>query len=131
MATVRLSAGEFHYVSYRDRAGNAAGTAAWAAQRLLDLGTGCPRPCRRRLQGDHARSAWAWWQHPHQHVLAAKRAAGTSVPPFSRDWMTWIKPSAWSGPVRADAGATDLDHFRILRQRDRAGGLIHEYRLVA
>ena len=27
-------------------------------------------------------------------------------------------------------GVTDLDHFR-LRRRDRAGGLIHEYRLVA
>jgi hypothetical protein len=25
---------------------------------------------------------------------------------------------------------TDLDHFRVLR-RDRAGGVIHEYRLVA
>jgi hypothetical protein len=27
-------------------------------------------------------------------------------------------------------GITDLDHFRI-RRRDRAGGIIHEYRLVA
>ena len=27
-------------------------------------------------------------------------------------------------------GVTDLDHFRV-RRRDRAGGLIHEYRLVA
>jgi transposase InsO family protein len=27
-------------------------------------------------------------------------------------------------------GVTDLDHFRV-QQRDRAGGLIHEYRLVA
>jgi hypothetical protein len=27
-------------------------------------------------------------------------------------------------------GVTDLDHFRILR-RDRTGGVIHEYRLVA
>ena len=27
-------------------------------------------------------------------------------------------------------GVTDLDRFRI-RQRDRAGGVIHEYRLVA
>jgi len=27
-------------------------------------------------------------------------------------------------------GATDLDYFRVLR-RDRAGGAIHEYRLVA
>jgi len=27
-------------------------------------------------------------------------------------------------------GVTDLDHFRVLR-RDRAGGVIHEYRLVA
>jgi hypothetical protein len=27
-------------------------------------------------------------------------------------------------------GVTDLDHFRLLR-RDRAGGVIHEYRLVA
>ena len=27
-------------------------------------------------------------------------------------------------------GATDLDHFRV-RRRDRAGGVIHEYRLVA
>ena len=26
--------------------------------------------------------------------------------------------------------ATDLDHFRV-RRRDRAGGVIHEYRLVA
>jgi len=26
--------------------------------------------------------------------------------------------------------ATDLEHFRVLR-RDRAGGVIHEYRLVA
>jgi putative transposase len=25
---------------------------------------------------------------------------------------------------------TDLDHFRV-RRRDRAGGVIHEYRLVA
>ncbi len=27
-------------------------------------------------------------------------------------------------------GITDLDHFRV-RRRDRAGGVIHEYRLVA
>jgi hypothetical protein len=27
-------------------------------------------------------------------------------------------------------GVTDLDHFRV-RQRDRVGGVIHEYRLVA
>jgi hypothetical protein len=27
-------------------------------------------------------------------------------------------------------GVTDLDHFRVKR-RDRAGGVIHEYRLVA
>jgi hypothetical protein len=27
-------------------------------------------------------------------------------------------------------GATDLDSFRV-RRRDRAGGVIHEYRLVA
>jgi putative transposase len=27
-------------------------------------------------------------------------------------------------------GTTDLDHFRV-RRRDRAGGVIHEYRLVA
>jgi hypothetical protein len=27
-------------------------------------------------------------------------------------------------------GVTDLDHFRVLR-RNRAGGVIHEYRLVA
>ena len=27
-------------------------------------------------------------------------------------------------------GVTDLDHFQIQR-RDRAGGVIHEYRLVA
>jgi putative transposase len=27
-------------------------------------------------------------------------------------------------------GITDLDHFRVLR-RDRAGGVIHEYHLVA
>jgi putative transposase len=29
-------------------------------------------------------------------------------------------------------GVNDLDHFRVSgRQRDRAGGVIHEYRLVA
>src|SRR5271163_863748 len=27
-------------------------------------------------------------------------------------------------------GVTDLDHFRV-RRRDRAGGVIHEYRLMA
>jgi hypothetical protein len=27
-------------------------------------------------------------------------------------------------------GVIDLDHFRV-RRRDRAGGVIHEYRLVA
>ena len=27
-------------------------------------------------------------------------------------------------------GVTDLDHFRV-RRRDHAGGVIHEYRLVA
>ena len=27
-------------------------------------------------------------------------------------------------------GVTDLDHFRV-RRHDRAGGVIHEYRLVA
>jgi hypothetical protein len=27
-------------------------------------------------------------------------------------------------------GTTDLDHFRV-RRRDRAGGVTHEYRLVA
>ena len=32
--------------------------------------------------------------------------------------------AAWSD------GVTDLDHFRVQR-RDRAGGAIHEYRLVA
>jgi putative transposase len=31
---------------------------------------------------------------------------------------------------RLPDGVTDLDHFRVQR-RDRAGGVIHEYRLVA
>src|SRR5690242_4870011 len=36
-----------------------------------------------------------------------------------------------AAPLRpAPDGVTDLDHFR-LRRRDRAGGVIHEYRLVA
>ncbi len=36
-----------------------------------------------------------------------------------------------SAPLRPlPDGATGLDHFR-LRRRDRAGGVIHEYRLVA
>ena len=38
------------------------------------------------------------------------------------------------GPSRATATrpdrVTDLDHFRV-RRHDRAGGVIHEYRLVA
>jgi transposase InsO family protein len=33
-------------------------------------------------------------------------------------------------PRPLPGGATDLDHFRI-RQRDRAEGVMHEYRLVA
>jgi putative transposase len=36
-----------------------------------------------------------------------------------------------AAPLRPlPGGVTDLDHFRI-RRRDRAGGVIHEYRLVA
>ena len=36
-----------------------------------------------------------------------------------------------AAPLRSlPDGVTDLDHFRVQR-RDRAGGVIHEYRLVA
>ena len=36
-----------------------------------------------------------------------------------------------AAPLRPlPGGVTDLDHFRVQR-RDRAGGMIHEYRLVA
>jgi hypothetical protein len=36
-----------------------------------------------------------------------------------------------AAPLRPlPGGVTDLDRFRVLR-RDRAGGVIHEYRLVA
>ena len=36
-----------------------------------------------------------------------------------------------AAPLRPlPTGVTDLDHFRVLR-RDRAGGVIREYRLVA
>jgi hypothetical protein len=36
-----------------------------------------------------------------------------------------------AAPLRPlPAGVTELDHFRV-RRRDRAGGVIHEYRLVA
>ena len=36
-----------------------------------------------------------------------------------------------AAPLRPQPdGVTDLDHFRV-RRRDRAGGVIHEYRLVA
>jgi len=36
-----------------------------------------------------------------------------------------------AAPLRpAPDGVTDLDHFRV-RRRDRAGGVIHEYHLVA
>jgi len=36
-----------------------------------------------------------------------------------------------AAPLRPlPGGVTDLDHFRV-RRRDRAGGVIHEYRLVA
>ena len=36
-----------------------------------------------------------------------------------------------AAPLRAlPDGITDLDHFRV-RRHDRAGGVIHEYRLVA
>jgi len=36
-----------------------------------------------------------------------------------------------AAPLRSlPAGVTDLDHFRV-RRHDRAGGVIHEYRLVA
>jgi putative transposase len=36
-----------------------------------------------------------------------------------------------AAPLRAlPDGVTDLDHFRV-RRRDRAGGVIHEYRLAA
>jgi putative transposase len=36
-----------------------------------------------------------------------------------------------AAPLRAPPdGVTDVDHFRVQR-RDRAGGVIHEYHLVA
>jgi putative transposase len=36
-----------------------------------------------------------------------------------------------AAPLRPlPVGVTDLDHFRV-RRHDRAGGVIHEYRLVA
>ena len=44
----------------------------------------------------------------------------------------WPHPTLnQAAPLRAlPDGVTDLDHFRVLR-RHRAGGVIHEYRLVA
>jgi hypothetical protein len=35
-----------------------------------------------------------------------------------------------AAPLRPPDGVTDLDHFRV-RRRDGAGGVIHEYHLVA
>jgi putative transposase len=50
------------------------------------------------------------------------------------DFYNSHRPAPCAGPGRATAPlpdrVTDLDHFRVQRQ-DRAGGVIHEYRLVA
>jgi putative transposase len=62
--------------------------------------------------------------------IAARRPVG--IVPASR--LSHARPHRTlnqAAPLRPlPDGATDLDHFRVLR-RDRAGGVIHEYRLVA
>jgi hypothetical protein len=47
-------------------------------------------------------------------------------------WRAYADPGQnQAAPLRPLPDAvTDLDHFRV-RRRDRAGGIIHEYRLVA
>jgi hypothetical protein len=51
-----------------------------------------------------------------------------SLPGLSRRESWWKDAEILMLPL--PGGVTDLDRFRVLR-RDRAGGVIHEYRLVA
>jgi putative transposase len=57
-----------------------------------------------------------------------------SVPREHEDFCSTHRPHRalnQAAPLRpVPDGVTDLDHFRV-RRRDRAGGVIHEYRLVA
>ena len=52
-------------------------------------------------------------------------------PEFPRERVV-LSPNGYNQDVFRPLpdGVTDLDHFRVQR-RDRAGGVIHEYRLVA
>jgi hypothetical protein len=78
------------------------------------------RPCV------HSRLTW-----PDRAWLAL--LAGT-LPAGRPAAMRFAPAAPRPGPGRATAalpdGVTDLDHFRV-RRHDRAGGVIHEYRLVA
>src|ERR1039457_6177683 len=48
-----------------------------------------------------------------------------------RSRKSWHRALDQAAPLRPlPDGITDLDHFRV-RRHDRAGGVIHEYRLVA
>jgi hypothetical protein len=53
------------------------------------------------------------------------------LPPIQRSAMALECALKQAAPLRQlPDGITDLDQFRVQR-RDRAGGVIHEYRLVA
>ena len=61
-------------------------------------------------------------------------ACRTSGVPSREDFYNNHRPRrclSQAAPLRPlPDGVTNLDHFRV-RRRDRAGGVIHEYRLVA
>jgi hypothetical protein len=68
-----------------------------------------------------------------RHQREARRTSRTDGWPVGKFYNTHRphRTLNQAAPLRPlPDGVTDLDHFRV-RRRDRAGGVIHEYRLVA
>jgi hypothetical protein len=88
----------------------------------------------------------------HENAVLRRQIGRVCYQPADRLWKPRLLPCRPATPQHAGAdgkvpfritrpagtpaaagpgnGVTDLDHFRVQR-RDRAGGVIHEYRLVA
>jgi hypothetical protein len=77
----------------------------------------------------------SWWKDAEILMLRHQLAVAEREHPGAHWRLTW-PDRAWLAllagtlPIALPDGGTDLDHFRAHR-RDRAGGVIHEYRLVA
>jgi hypothetical protein len=106
------------------------GAAAGGGERVLGL----PADPRRACRTGHQVAPSTVWQILKRAALIGNKRHLMIVLREYEDFCNSHRPHRTlkqAAPLRPlPGGVTDLDHFRIQR-RDRAGGVIHEYRLVA